>query len=113
MVEQLNQLDLIFGSLSDPTRRDILRRVAKQDMNIGEIAENYRLTFAAVAKHLTVLQKAQLISKRRNGKEQIITIAPEAIAVAGDYLENYRNLWETRLDSLGNYLHSVNQKGEK
>lgn len=112
MVEYINQLDAVFGSLSDSTRRDILRRVALQDMSVGEIAEKYQLTFAAVAKHIKVLEQAQLISKKRRGKEKIITIVPQTLAAADDHLESYRRLWETRLDSLGKYLGSENKKGE-
>jgi DNA-binding transcriptional ArsR family regulator len=111
MVEYTNELDGVFGSLSDPTRRDILHRVAKQDMSIGEIAQNYPLTFAAVAKHIDVLVRSRLVSKRKRGKEQIVTIVPQTLAAADDYLENYRALWEARLDSLDKYLQANKKKG--
>lgn len=111
MVEYINELNCIFGSLSDATRRDILKRVAQQDMSIGEIAQNYELTFAAVAKHVDVLERAKLVSKSRRGKEQIVTLVPQTLAAADDYLESYRSLWETRLDSLDNYLQSINKQG--
>lgn len=109
MVEYINELDAVFGSLSDPTRRDVLKRVAEREMSIGEIAENYELTFAAVAKHIDVLVRARLVSKRRRGKEQIVTIVPQTLAAADDYLADYRDLWEARLDSLDTYLQSNNQ----
>jgi DNA-binding transcriptional ArsR family regulator len=112
MVEQKDQLDAVFSSLRDSTRRDILRRVSEQDMSIGEIAENYQLSFAAVAKHLEVLQRANLITKSRKGKEQIISLVPKTLAVADEYFEDYKKLWEARLDSLDSYLHSVNKKGK-
>ncbi len=113
MVEQryrTGQLDAVFSSLSDPTRRDILQRIAKREMSIGEIATSYKLTFAAVAKHLTVLERATLVKKTRRGKEQIVTLSPPALASANAYLEHYRELWENRLDSLDNYLQSINHK---
>jgi DNA-binding transcriptional ArsR family regulator len=103
-MEELNDL---FGALSDPTRRDILTRVATNDMSVGEIAGNYELTFAAIAKHIGVLERASLVTKRRNGKEQIVTIAPNALLSAQSYIETYTKLWETRLDSLDTYLQSV------
>jgi DNA-binding transcriptional ArsR family regulator len=109
MVEQVNQLNSIFGSLSDPTRRDILKRVSKKNMSVGEIATHYHLTFAAVAKHLDVLHRAKLITKSRRGKEQIVSISPDTLASANRYLENYRRLWEDRLDSLDTYLQSINK----
>src|SRR5687768_3141291 len=97
-------LDSIFGSLADPTRRDILRRLMKADMSIGQIAEPYDLTFAAVSKHLKVLHDANLIIKRKSGRERIVCLAPQALAEADDYIRQYRQMWQDRFDSLENYL---------
>src|SRR5206468_756131 len=109
------ELDAVFGSLSDPTRRDILKRVGKKSMSVGQIASHYPLTFAAVAKHLDVLHRAKLITKSRRGNEQIVSISPHALAAAGRYLENYEQLWENRLNLLDNYIKSIksNKKGTK
>ena len=105
MVEYSLSLDNIFASLADPTRRDILSRVAKQSLSIGELARPYHLTFAAISKHLKVLEKAKLVTKQRRGKEQIVSIAPQTLKSADEYLSLYRQLWESRLDSLTNYLN--------
>jgi DNA-binding transcriptional ArsR family regulator len=107
MVERPRHLDAVFGSLSDPTRRDILKRVARRSMSVGEIASHYQLTFAAVAKHLKVLEQAKLVTKSRRGKEQIVTLAPPGLAIANAYLEGFRQLWENRLDALDAYLKST------
>ena len=112
MVERSRSLDAVFGSLSDPTRRDILRRVSKHSISIGDIARHYSLSFAAIAKHLDVLERARLVSKTRQGKERIVTIAPKTLAAANAYLESYRELWETRLDALDTFLKSINGKGK-
>lgn len=104
MVEYALQLDSTFSALSDPTRRDVLSRVSRQELSIGEIAEDYDLTFAAVSKHIKVLEKARLIVKRKRGKEQIVSAAPQALADAYEYLDEYKQLWETRLDALAIYL---------
>ena len=104
MVEYNNQLNDVFGSLADPTRRDILKRISKRSMSVGDIAKHYNLTFAAVAKHLEVLEKAGLVTKTRRGKEQIVSIAPKTLAAANEYLENYRQLWSGRLASLDELL---------
>jgi len=104
MVEYVFSLDNVFGALADPTRRDILRRVSSDEMSIGQIARHYDLTFAAVSKHLKVLERAKMVIKRRKGKEQIVSLSPGAIASADEYLEFYRRLWEKRLDSLAVYL---------
>ena len=79
-------------------------------MSVGEIAIRYPLTFAAVAKHLDVLHRAKLISKSRRGKVQIVSISPDALAAANNYLRSYTELWENRLDKLNKYLKSINEK---
>src|SRR6476469_9494355 len=111
MVEYTFSLDNTFGALADPTRRDILRRVSSAELSVGEIARFYDLTFAAVSKHLKVLEKARLVIKRRNGKEQLVSLAPQAFADANEYLEWYKQLWSGRLDALDNYLTQENQDG--
>ena len=107
MVERINELDFVFGSLSDSTRRDILKKVSKKSMSVGAIATHYNLSFAAVAKHLEVLHRAKLINKTRRGKAQIVSIAPRTFATASKYLDNYKQLWEKRLDSLDTYLKTL------
>lgn len=111
MVEYSLQLNSVFGSLADGTRRDILKRVAKRELSVGEIAKPYRLTFAAISKHLMVLEKAKLIVKRREGKQQYVQLAPAQLKNAADYLANYQKLWENRLDSLENYLLTLQNHG--
>ncbi|HEY2070364.1 MAG TPA: metalloregulator ArsR/SmtB family transcription factor [Rhizomicrobium sp.] len=106
MVEHQARLDLVFGSLSDATRRDILRRVAGQELSVGEIASSYDISLAAVSKHLVVLEKARLVTKRREGKLQLVGFAPAALTGASKHLERYREIWESSLDRLENYLET-------
>jgi DNA-binding transcriptional ArsR family regulator len=107
MVEYTLSLDSIFASLADPTRRDILRRLINQELSISDIAKPYDITFAAVSKHLMVLEKARLIIKQRRGKEQMVQVSPLAIKDAADYLENYRLLWDERFQSLDKLLKEI------
>jgi DNA-binding transcriptional ArsR family regulator len=111
MVERIEQLDHVFASLSDSTRRDILKRIAKRSMNIGQVAQPYPISFAAVAKHVDVLVRAHLVTKTRQGKEQVIILNPKTLAAANRYLEQYREMWEQRLDSLDQYLKKTQTKG--
>jgi len=105
MVEYGLNLDSIFGSLADPTRRDILQRVADHEQTVGELADKYKnLSLAAVSKHLKVLEKACLIVKRRQGKQQYVQLAPAALVGAEEYLQQYGLILEKRLDSLEKYL---------
>ncbi len=99
-------LDNVFSSLADATRRDILRRVGKNQLTISEIAAHYKLTFAAISKHLKVLEKARLIVKRRQGKEQLVTLSPLAFMGAVDYLQHYEAIWNQRFNALDKLLAS-------
>lgn len=100
MVESNAQLDLLFAALADSTRRSILARVAEAEMSIGEIARHYGLTFAAISKHIKVLEKAKLVSKRRQGKEQMVIIVPDSLGVAQHHIARYAELWGQRFDKL-------------
>lgn len=97
-------LDSVFGALADPTRRDILRRVSLSELSVNEIAYVYDMSLAAVSKHLKILEKAKLILKRRRGKQHIVSLSPEALKEATDYLKWYRQFMQGRLDSLEEYL---------
>lgn len=100
MVEHTLQLDSIFASLSDPTRRDILSRVAHAELSISELVTDYDMSFAAVSKHLKIMERAKLIVKRKEGKKQMVSMAPEALMSADEYLEQYRRMWQSRYDKL-------------
>ena len=104
MVKRSETLNLIFASLADPTRRDMLERVAKREYSVGELVQEYDISFAAVSKHLKVLEGARLISKRKEGKRHIVTISPSALQTADTYLEKYRQLWQGRYNKLETLL---------
>ena len=103
MVEQ-SHLNTIFKSLADPTRRDILARVHKRQHTISELATKYSISFAATAKHVKVLEDAKLITKSKNGKEQVITINGKSFEQANEYLQKYAMLWSDRFDRLEKLL---------
>jgi DNA-binding transcriptional ArsR family regulator len=100
MVEYSLQLDSIFASLADPTRRDILARVARAELSVGQLVQEYDMSFAAVSKHLKIMEHARLIIKRREGKKQMVSLAPDALMSADEYLEQYRQMWQSRYDKL-------------
>jgi DNA-binding transcriptional ArsR family regulator len=100
MVEYSLQLDSIFASLADPTRRDMLARVARAELSISELVQEYDMSFAAISKHLKIMEHARLIVKRREGKKQMVSIAPDALMSADEYLEQYRQMWQSRYDKL-------------
>ncbi len=96
MVEYTFQLDLVFSSLADPTRRDILRRVALAEQSVGELVVEYNMSFAAISKHLKVLEEACLIRKRKEGRKRMISLVPEALWGADRYLEQHRLMWRSQ-----------------
>lgn len=104
MVERTLNLDLLFYSLADATRRDILSRVAKEDLSISSFAKYYQMSFAAVAKHVEVLVKAHLVRKQRQGKQQIVTAVPESWEIARKCLDHYEHIWNQRFEALDNLL---------
>lgn len=99
-----DQLDAVFSALSDPTRRDILRRGSTTQMTIGEIAKPYGMSLPAISKHIRVLEKAKFVTKTRVGRQYFVTIAPFAFQEASTYLKEYERLWNDRLDRLEKYL---------
>lgn len=113
MVEYTISLDSVFSSLADPTRRDILRRVSERELSVGEIAEPYDLTFAAISKHLKIMERARLIIKRRQGKQQLVVVSPAALKDVTAYLEQYRALWEMRFDALDRVLQQEQLNNKK
>ena len=104
MVEYTFNLNNIFSSLSDETRRDILKRLTKKPLTVSQLAKFYNITFAGVSKHLKVLEKAMLVVKQRRGKEQVVSINPLAMKDASEYLLNYEAIWTQRLNSLEKFL---------
>jgi DNA-binding transcriptional ArsR family regulator len=110
MVEYSPPFDLIFGSLADATRRDILRRVARAEHTVGELARPYAMSLAAIAKHVSKLERAGLVTKHRVGKEKVVRIAPAAIQAATQHLSGYEKLWAARYDALEELLDSEASK---
>jgi DNA-binding transcriptional ArsR family regulator len=104
MVESNVVLDMIFGALADATRRDILKRVSRQEQTISELAEPYAISLAAIAKHISVLEKAGLVTKCRIGKEKVVHVTPTAIKVAAAHLSEYEKVWSARFNALEKLL---------
>jgi DNA-binding transcriptional ArsR family regulator len=102
------ELNSVFRSLADPTRRDILERVSlsKRELSVSEIADAYhrQMSLAAVSKHLQVLEKARLVTKQRRGKQIVVILSPPAFQSASEYLQQFKRLWEERFDRLEEIL---------
>lgn len=93
-------VDQLFGALADATRRDILARVMAADASVSELAARYEMSFAAVRKHVAVLESAGLVVKHPRGRERIVHGNPERIAKARDLLVQLEGLWRARFSQL-------------
>ena len=97
-------LDDLFRALADPTRRDILRRSVRTEPSVSRLAEAYPMSFAAVQKHVAVLQRAGLVTKERRGREQIVRTDPGALQHARHALDELEALWRGRVDRMSDLL---------
>lgn len=98
------ELDQLFRALGDTTRRDILRRTLAGTHSVSALASTYEMSFAAVQKHVSVLESAGLVSKTRAGRERLVAAEPEQIARARAVLTTLEGLWRHRMNTLGDLL---------
>jgi DNA-binding transcriptional ArsR family regulator len=89
--------DRIFGALADATRRDIVRRSIGGEEGVAELAEHYPMSFAAVQKHIAILERAGLVTKERMGRRKVVRINLEGLRVARGLLDQYEELWRGRV----------------
>jgi DNA-binding transcriptional ArsR family regulator len=97
-------LDQLFGALADPTRRDILARVMDADASVSELAAHYDMSFAAVQKHVAVLERARLVIKRKDGRAQRVAGNPDALRRAARLLAQFEQRWQLRVVRLDELL---------
>ncbi|MBW3618934.1 MAG: helix-turn-helix domain-containing protein [Actinobacteria bacterium] len=96
--------DAVFGALADATRRDILSRAMGGDLGISELAEHYPMSFAAVQKHVAVLEGAGLVRKRADGRRRVVTTDMDGLRNASVVLDHYEELWRGRIDRMHELL---------
>ncbi len=94
----------MFHALAASTRRDILRRTIEREQSVSTLASEYEMSFAAVQKHVAVLEAADLIVKRAEGRERLVRANPEMIARARALLARYEELWRSRIAQLDDLL---------
>ena len=107
------QLNETFAALSDPTRRAILARLAEGEAQAGDLAAPFGMSLPAVSKHLKVLEKAQLIRRRREGRIHRFTVNPQPMQAAMSWVEQYSAFWEQQLGALERYLELTGDSSDK
>jgi DNA-binding transcriptional ArsR family regulator len=96
--------DPVFAALADQTRRDIVRRAISSEEGVVELASHYAMSFAAVQKHVAVLERAGLITKQRIGRRKVVRTNLEALLVARHLLDQYEELWRARIDRMNELI---------
>jgi DNA-binding transcriptional ArsR family regulator len=102
--QEPGQDDRLFRALSDATRRDIVTRTMAREHSVTELARGYPMSFAAVQKHVAVLERAELVTKRRHGREQLVRGNVEAVRRTHELLDGFEASWRDRLDRFAQVL---------
>jgi DNA-binding transcriptional ArsR family regulator len=105
--------DRMFGALADHTRRDIVRRAIDADEGIVELASHYPMSFAAVQKHVAVLERARLVTKERIGRRKVVRTNLEQLRIVRRLLDQYEELWRGRLDRMAELITNTREENNR
>jgi DNA-binding transcriptional ArsR family regulator len=108
-METTTDFDRIFGALADTTRRDIVGRAIAGNEGVAELAGHYPMSFAAVQKHVAVLERAGLISKHRIGRRKVVRTNVEGLRIARRLLDRYQELWRGRFDRMAELISDTKE----
>lgn len=102
-----DQLSITFAALADPTRRAILARLSLGEATVNELAAPFNMSLPAISKHIKVLERARLITRKRKAQWRPCRLEPYTIKQVSDWVEYYHQLWDDSLDSLDDYLQKL------
>jgi DNA-binding transcriptional ArsR family regulator len=105
--------DRIFGALGDPTRRDIVRRAIDAKEGVAELASHYPMSFAAVQKHVAILERAGLVRKHRVGRRKVVRTNLEGLRVARRLLDGYEDLWRERVERMSQLISDSPKEADR
>ena len=105
-----HDVDRLFGALADPTRRDIVRRAITAEEGIVELASHYSMSFAAVQKHIAILERAGLVTKDQVGRRKVVRTNVERLRVVRRLLDDYEDLWRGRIDRMTELISETKAK---
>ncbi len=106
----VDELSTAFAALADPTRRAILERLADGEASVTELADPFEISLPAVSKHLKVLERAGFIERSRHAQWRPCRLRPDGLKRASDWLDDYRDLWESRFDRLDTYVQQLREQ---
>ncbi len=100
----------VFQAIADPVRRDIIQLLAEQALTVNAVAERFDVSRPAISKHLKILEECGIVTLNKQGRERYCYIQPKNLIPAFLWIDQYRNLWEEKLDSFENYLTQLQTK---
>lgn len=104
----------VFQAIADPVRREIIELLADMPMTVNAVAEKFEISRPAISKHLKILEECGIVMITQQGRERFCQVQPSSLIPAFMWIDQYRKLWEERLDSFENYLNELqNQKQNK
>jgi DNA-binding transcriptional ArsR family regulator len=107
-----HDIDRVFGALADTTRRDIFRRAMAGEEGVAQLAGHYPMSFAAVQKHVAVLERAGLVTKERIGRRKVVRTNVEGLRAARRLLDQYEELWQGRIDRMTDLINDSEEETE-
>jgi DNA-binding transcriptional ArsR family regulator len=109
----MEQLNAAYAALADPTRRAILARLALGDASVGDIAEPFPISGPAISRHIKVLEEARLVHRTKHGQTHMLSLNPQGLKSAQEWLDHYRAFWTASFDRLDAHLKANPQLPEK
>jgi DNA-binding transcriptional ArsR family regulator len=103
----------VFQAIADPTRRQIINLIAHESMNLNAIADNFDITRPAISNHIRILHECGIISIEQIGRERYCKVQPENLKEVAEWIGQFQELWEQKLDSFEKYLYQLKSKKNK
>lgn len=103
----------VFQAIADPVRRDIIQLLSKEALTVNTVAEKFDVSRPAISKHLKILEECGIVTFNQKGRERYCMIQPKKLIPAFLWIDQYRDLWEEKLDSFENYLTQLQNKNKK
>jgi DNA-binding transcriptional ArsR family regulator len=113
MPQQTVELDEVFRALADPTRRTVIRRLTAGSASTSELAQPFAMALPSFTQHLSVLERAGLVTSTKRGRVRTYELVPATLDLADDWLAEQRRLWERRLDQLDDLLRTLDPNPRK
>lgn len=103
----------VFQAIADPVRRDIIQLLSKEVLTVNEVAEQFNVSRPAISKHLKILEECGVIAFSQKGRERHCLIQPKKLIPAFLWIDQYKQLWEDKLDAFENYLNQIQNKTDE